>query len=110
MKHVIFIKKEKIVEVWENVKNVAIDGDLINADGEIILGFPGEVIVIDATIDYKNKTIDELRELNGQEPEQEDLQEKIIDLEQKVAQLEEMIQQIITANSGTGGDSNGVEP
>jgi len=69
MKHVIFIYKNKIVDVWENRSDVKFEDKLLEADREVVLGFPGEILIIDASIDYKNKTIDELRELDGKEPD-----------------------------------------
>lgn len=103
MKHVIFISNDQIVDVWENRQNVKLEEQLLNADGEVILGFPGEILIIDASIDYKNKTIDELRELANQEQDSsEQLQEKINDLEQKIAQLEAAIQQLLNQENGGG--------
>lgn len=102
MKHVIFISNDQIVDVWENRQNVKLEEQLLNADGEVILGFPGEILIIDASIDYKNKTIDELRELANQEQDSEQLQEKINDLEQKIAQLEAVIQQLLNQENGGG--------
>lgn len=100
MKHVIFIYKNKIVDVWENRQNVNFEEQLLNADGEVVLGFPGEILIIDASIDYKNKTIDELRELDGKEPDREELQSKITDLEQKITQLEGIIEKLLEKESG----------
>lgn len=100
MKHVIFIYKNKIVDVWENRQNVNFEEQLLNADGEVVLGFPGEILIIDASIDYKNKTIDELRELDGREPDREELQSKITDLEQKITQLEGIIEKLLEKESG----------
>lgn len=100
MKHVIFIYKNKIVDVWENRQNVKLEEQLLNADGEVVLGFPGEILIIDASIDYKNKTIDELRELDGREPDREELQSKITDLEQKITQLEGIIEKLLEKESG----------
>lgn len=100
MKHVIFIYKNKIVDVWENRQNVKLEEQLLNADGEVTLGFPGEILIIDANIDYKNKTIDELRELDGKEPDREELQSKITDLEQKITQLEGIIEKLLEKESG----------
>lgn len=100
MKHVIFIYKNKIVDVWENRQNVNFEEQLLNADGEVVLGFPGEILIIDASIDYKNKTIDELRELDGKEPDREELQSKITDLEQKITQLEGIIEKLLGKESG----------
>ena len=107
MKNVIFIFENEIVDVWENRRKVEVEEELITADGEVILGFPGEVLIIDATVDYKSKTIAELRQLaTEQNPDPEELQEKVTDLEQKIAQLEAIIQQLMTQESGGG---NGVE-
>src|SRR5690554_2281469 len=100
MKHVIFIYKNKIVDVWENRSDVNFEDKLLEADREVILGFPGEILIIDASIDYKNKTIDELRELDGKEPDREELQSKITDLEQKITQLEGIIEKLLEKESG----------
>lgn len=100
MKHVIFIYKNKIVDVWENRSDVKFEDKLLEADREVILGFPGEILIIDASIDYKNKTIDELRELDGKEPDREELQSKITDLEQKITQLEGVIEKLLEKESG----------
>jgi len=100
MKNVIFIFENEIVDVWENRRKVEVEEELVTADGEVILGFPGEILIIDASIDYKNKTIDELRKLANQEQDSEQLQEKINDLEQKISQLESIIQQLLSKESG----------
>jgi len=100
MKHVIFIYKNKIVDVWENRSDVKFEDKLLEADREVVLGFPGEILIIDASIDYKNKTIDELRELDGKEPDHEELQSKITDLEQKITQLEGIIEKLLEKESG----------
>ena len=100
MKHVIFIYKNKIVDVWENRSDVKFEDKLLEADREVVLGFPGEILIIDASIDYKNKTIDELRELDGREPDREELQSKITDLEQKITQLEGIIEKLLEKESG----------
>lgn len=100
MKHVIFIYKNKIVDVWENRSDIKFEDKLLEADREVVLGFPGEILIIDASIDYKNKTIDELRELDGKEPDREELQSKITDLEQKITQLEGIIEKLLEKESG----------
>jgi len=101
MKNVIFIFENEIVDVWENRRKVEVEKELVTADGEVILGFPGEILIIDASIDYHNKTIEELRELaTEQNPDPEELQEKVTDLEQKISQLESIIQQLLSKESG----------
>jgi len=100
MKHVIFVFENEIVEVWENRSSVEIDGKLVKADGEVILGFPGEIIVVDASVDYKTKTIEELRQLAAAETNPEELEAKVKTLEQRIAELEALIQQLTQESGG----------
>jgi len=100
MKHVIFVFENEIVEVWENRSSVEIEGKLVKVDGEVILGFPGEIIVVDASVDYKTKTIEELRQLAAAETNPEELEAKVKTLEQRIAELEALIQQLTQESGG----------
>lgn len=79
-KHVVFVANDQIVDVWENCNRVEVAENNIKTDKGLVMGYRGEFLVVDSTVNPYTTPVADLRTMD-QKSEFEPIANRIQKLE-----------------------------